>query len=385
METVRPADLREARDAVCAGPTDRAALRFVGAGTKQDWGRPPARVDRLIETSALCGVIEHDAGDMTARVRAGTSLRELEHVLSAAGQRLALDPALGPDGAATIGGAFATDDAGPSRLRYGSLRDLVIGATFVLSDGTVARAGGRVIKNVAGYDVCKLLCGSLGTLALVTELTVRLHAIPQSAATLRAPADEHRAARLTLALLSSPLEPDAIAWDGEALLVRFEGRERAARGRLERALELAGGLGLDAHRLVDDAAAWRAAREAPAAVEGEAVVRLGVLPARLPGVLEAARRATAELSTTWSSPAPGLAHVRLGRAPIEALARAVTELRAAARALDGHAVLRSGPARLRRSVDPFGPVPGSGIARRLRDALDPGTRCAPGVVGEATA
>jgi glycolate oxidase FAD binding subunit len=164
-----------------------AALRFAdangigveiaGGGTKRGWvGRVGG--DVVLETRGLAGVREHSWQDLTATVGAGTTWAEMQRVLAQHGQQVALDP-LWPE-RATVGGVVATNDSGALRLRYGSLRDLVIGMTLVLADGTVARSGGKVVKNVAGYDLHKLMIGAFGTLAVVTEVTFRLHALPRN-------------------------------------------------------------------------------------------------------------------------------------------------------------------------------------------------------------
>jgi glycolate oxidase FAD binding subunit len=155
VRTLRPRDLREARD----GLRDTGgALLFRGGGTKQAWGAPPERIDAIVSSEHLDALVDHRAGDMVAVVGAGMPLARLQAALATSNQWLALDPPSADEGA-TVGGLFAADDAGPRRQRYGSLRDLVIGVTVVLADGTVARAGGRVVKNVAGYDLMRLLCG----------------------------------------------------------------------------------------------------------------------------------------------------------------------------------------------------------------------------------
>ena len=139
-----------------------------GAGTRLAWGCPPDRCDLVIDTRGLNQVLEHAAGDLVVRVQAGVGLDQLAGVLAAAGQRLALDPPVvvtaNGRGAGTVGGMLATGVAGPLRLRYGTPRDLAIGITVVRPDGTVARSGGKVVKNVAGYDLGKLFAGSYGTL-----------------------------------------------------------------------------------------------------------------------------------------------------------------------------------------------------------------------------
>ena len=152
-------------------------VEIAGAGTKRGWAGA-VRGDIVLDTRGLAGVREHSWQDLTATVGAGTDWAEMQRVLAQHGQMVALDPLWAER--ATVGGVIATNDSGARRLKYGSLRDLVIGMTLVLADGTVARSGGKVVKNVAGYDLHKLMIGAFGTLAVVTEVTFRLHAIPRS-------------------------------------------------------------------------------------------------------------------------------------------------------------------------------------------------------------
>ncbi|MER5649442.1 FAD-binding oxidoreductase, partial [Streptosporangium sp. NPDC002524] len=151
----------------------------VGDGTKLGWGNPPERCDLLIDTCCLLlgdgTAVEHSSGDLVARVGAGLPLDVLGSTLARSRQELALDT---PLGAGTVGGTLATAVAGPRRFRYGTARDLLIGITVVLADGTVATSGGNVVKNVAGYDLGKLFTGSYGTLGVITEATFRLHPVP---------------------------------------------------------------------------------------------------------------------------------------------------------------------------------------------------------------
>jgi glycolate oxidase FAD binding subunit len=147
----------------------------VGGGTKQQWGRGAAP-HIYLSLARLDRVIEHPWQDLTCTVQAGCVWSKLQQVLAVHGQFVALDPVF-PD-RATVGGIIASNDSGALRLRFGGLRDLVIGMTLVLADGTIAKTGGKVVKNVAGYDLAKLLTGSLGTLAVITEVNFRLHSLP---------------------------------------------------------------------------------------------------------------------------------------------------------------------------------------------------------------
>ena len=183
-----------------------------GAGTGLAWGGPPSRCDLVVDLRSMDQVVEHEAGDLVARVQAGATIGQLAVALGSAGQQLALDvPA-----EATVGGVVATGTAGPRRFRYGTPRDLLIGITVVRADGVVAHAGGKVVKNVAGYDLGKLFAGSQGTLGLITEATFRLHPLPAAVAWVTAefgPAERAGAVAAVAAAAGSPLVPSAVELD----------------------------------------------------------------------------------------------------------------------------------------------------------------------------
>src|SRR6059036_724988 len=149
-----------------------------GGGTKPGWGNPPSRADVILSTARLSAIIEHAWADLTVTVEAGCSIRRLQETLAEHGQRLALDP-LWPE-RATIGGVLSANDSGALRLRFGALRDLIIGVTIALPDGTLASSGGKVVKNVAGYDLPKLVTGAFGTLGIITRAVFRLHPLPRN-------------------------------------------------------------------------------------------------------------------------------------------------------------------------------------------------------------
>lgn len=377
-----PRDLAEARDAVAGG----GALLPRGAGTKLDWGAVPERADLVVSSARLDRVVAHDPGDATATVQAGVPLRALQERLRPAGQWLAVDPPSEAAGA-TVGGVFAAGEAGPRRLRYGTMRDLVIGTTAVLADGTVSRSGGKVIKNVAGYDLGKLLCGSLGTLALVVELTVRLHPLPAASVTVRVRAGAAGAGRLALALLAAPLEPVAVDWAGPpggegTLLARFAGRADAVDAQVEAARRLAGGAGLGSERLGGEAgeAAWDG--HATALAAAGTVVRGATLPSELPAAAEAlaaAARGAGVGATLRSHAALGLHDALLSGGDAAGHARVVRDWRAALALIGGHAVVRRRLAGVEDRVDVWGAdPPGLGLMRAVKERLDPARRCAPG-------
>jgi glycolate oxidase FAD binding subunit len=165
-----PASTEQTSDVLRVAADHGMCVVVRGHGTKLHWGGTPRAVDLIVDTARLAGVVDHAAGDLVVVARAGTSLSDLQAAVGAADQELAYDDPL----ASTVGGALATAPSGPRRLLRGTLRDLLIGVTFVRADGVVAKAGGRVVKNVAGYDFGKLLTGSYGTLAVVTEAVFRL-------------------------------------------------------------------------------------------------------------------------------------------------------------------------------------------------------------------
>ena len=186
-----------------------------------------------VSDGALDRVLEHEAGDLTCTVEAEIRLSALQEALAPHGQMLALDPPGDP----TLGACLAANLSGPRHHRYGTMRDLVIGATVVLRDGTVASSGGKVVKNVAGYDLAKLLCGSEGRLGRIVRLSLRLHPVPEARATVVAQPDAANA----LAVLRSTLVPSAVDvhWP-ERLALLFEGSDRAVAAQVDTAGELIG-------------------------------------------------------------------------------------------------------------------------------------------------
>ena len=183
-----------------------------GSGSRLHWGAPPASCDLIVDTRRLDQIVEHAAGDLVVTVQAGVRLDDLADVLASADQRLALDARSSAEqGGGTVGGLIATGAAGPLRYRYGSPRDLLIGITIVRADGAVAKSGGKVVKNVAGYDLGKLFAGSYGTLGLITEATFRLHPKPETSTWITVECSSPASvAEVVQAMANSPLAPSAI-------------------------------------------------------------------------------------------------------------------------------------------------------------------------------
>ncbi len=175
-----------------------------GGGTKLGWGNAPSRADLILSTARLTEIIEHAWADLTVSVEAGCAIQRLQETLAQHGQRLALDP-LWPE-KATVGGVLSTNDSGALRLRFGALRDLIIGATIALPDGTLASSGGKVVKNVAGYDLPKLVTGALGTLGVIVRAVFRLHPLPRNTRSFSvSAADAEETQRFVLAVQDSKL------------------------------------------------------------------------------------------------------------------------------------------------------------------------------------
>jgi glycolate oxidase FAD binding subunit len=271
---------------------DEEALLFRGSGSKLDWGAPLSSVDLVAHSSGLNRILAHDAADMTVAVEAGVTVADLQDLLASTGQWLGVDPASGGRGA-TVGGLVATADSGPRRLKYGALRDLVIGMTVVLADGTVAHSGGRVIKNVAGYDLARLFTGSLGALGMIAEVIFRLHPRPNTSRTVRLLRGAEDAFPLSMEVCGGAIEPTAVEWDNGALLVRIEGQPGPVDSQVAAVLRRVGGAGAEVLDGAGEAEAWEGVRRHLDGEPGQTVVRAGTLPSRLPDVLNALRESAA--------------------------------------------------------------------------------------------
>lgn len=369
---------------VVAHPADTAAVSalLVGAarhglrvavsgnGTKRDWGGPPLGCDLLVRTGALDGV-EHSEGDLVVRTGAGVPVDGLRAWLGRAGQRLSADPVVP---GATVGGTVATGTNGPLRMLHGPLRDLIIGMTVVLADGSVSRSGGTVVKNVAGFDLGKLHTGGWGTLGVVTSVTFRLHPVPAALRVVQADApDPVGAAERTGAVLASQTVPSAIEWDWPRtggpvrLSVLVEGAAAGVDARARRIAELLGA-GSVGDTLPGD---WGTLPGGPddTLVSIAAPIR-GLAPAltALAAVGGCSFRGSAGSGTGYAALPAGAPELAA-----DALARA-------RRALPDGSVtlLRPAPGLRGADLDRWGPVPGLALMRAVKDRFDPDHRLAPG-------
>jgi glycolate oxidase FAD binding subunit len=383
--TLAPSTFDDAAAALAAATREGRTVRIVGAGTKLGWGSSDVAADVELHTAALDQVVAHDAGDLTATLQAGVPLELAQRTFAAAGQMLALDPPLGGVGVAesdppdiaptgpTIGGVIATADSGPLRHRYGAPRDLVVGATVALSDGTIAQAGGKVIKNVAGYDLAKLFSGAFGTLGLILSVNVRLHPLHETSVTaLGAASDAAVLSAAAVALSRAPLEFEAldVAWKAGrgGLLARCAGRE--ATRRAQRAGRLMRDAGLTEVDVTDqDGQLWERQRAGQRSPE-QALVRVAAMPTDLGAVIGAADACGGTL----------VGRAALGASFVEVAPDAVGRLRGALPRA-ARAVLLDAPAPLRTGGESWGAQPGPELElmRRVKARFDPTHTCNPGL------
>jgi glycolate oxidase FAD binding subunit len=276
-----PADAKELAATLHAASCDAQATVLRGGGTKLGWGRVPSAVDLIVSTARLNTLLVHRHGDMTATAHAGVTLAQFNRELARHGQWLPIESAFD---AATIGGIVATNDSGPVRHRYGTPRDLLIGVTLALTDGRIVKAGGHVVKNVAGYDLGKLVSGSFGTLAAIVDATFKLLPIPQASATLEASYEDGDAlARDVMQVSTSQLEPMAfdVILDGGQYRLRllFASSPEAVTAQVESAQRL---LSKPSTVVTGDPEmdVWTDQVRSPWAGTG-AVIRFGWLPSKL--------------------------------------------------------------------------------------------------------
>ena len=399
---------------------DGEGLKVVmrGGATQLDLGAPPTGADILLDMTRLDQVIEHAPHDQTVTVQAGLTLAALQARLAQANQWLAQDPMVGAE--ATIGGLIATNATGARRLRYGGVRDQIIGVRVALADGTLAKGGGKVVKNVAGYDLPKLFTGSLGTLGVIVGASFRLYPLPAASRTvvfaapdvaeLCAVALRVNASTLTptiLDILSSavvgmdgaPIEAASADTPMYTLAARFDSGVAASVADQSAALLALAGELAGAARTLDDAeetAFWAAAQRAVAPeiatgmvtptdavsspVSSSLLIKVSLLPADIAGWL-AALDETARMSglaTRWRAHAGhGLVYARVTGADA-VLPDVVDALRQRANERRGSLVTQSAPPALARQLDVWGPAAGLSMMRRLKERFDPHATLNPG-------
>ena len=355
-----------------------------GGGTKLDWGRLMPGADLLVSTSRLSSAVEHRHGDLTATIEAGATLAHVNQILSAHRQWLPLDPPW--SARATIGGIVATNDSGPSRYRHGAPRDVVIGVTVVRADGELAKAGGIVVKNVAGYDVSRLVTGAFGSLGVVVDATFKLSPVaPASRTVLMELGSIEAMAPVVSAVVSSGLTPSAIElqWPPARLLVRFESVESAVEPQVDEVCRL-GAAGDSSCRSTvyrddEESTLWEA--HARRWDEPGTLVKISTLLDAVVPTLTWLREACAGRNVEMSAQGRaglGVVDVRMD-GEIEPQAQLIRELRDRFEIGSGSAVVRRAAPELRRSVDPWGPIgDGLPVMQAIKQRFDPDGRLNPG-------
>jgi len=376
LTVLSPANADEVAAILRAADAESLAVEPTGGRTKLTWGsRVTPRLQ--LSTSRLTGIREHVWQDMTATVAAGTPWSVMQRELARHNQRVALDPVF-PD-RATVGGVIATNDSGVLRRRYGSLRDLVIGMTIVLADGTIARSGGKVVKNVAGYDLPKLLTGSFGTLGVITEVTFRLHPLAASTLNLTArSASITQLADLMHRITAAPLSLEAMQLRNEdadfALDIQLASEADSLRKQEQQLRTLA----QDCTLTSSDADIW-STRERLFAEPDATVLKVSTLPSKLSAIVGATALLNSQPNTRARCIAEptGILTVAFS-ATSENLATLTDDLRSRLRAHGGSAVLlRRGL--LPHSVNSWGDPPAAiELMRAIKHEFDPARILNPG-------
>ena len=371
-DVVTPRDLGELTRIVSALHAERKAFAFVGGGTELELGNPPRALDTVVRTTSLTRVVDYTPEDQTITVEAGLTFAELDRILAEHGQMLPLDVV--DRARSTIGGVVATNAHGKRRQRYGTAKDLIVGVTIVRPDGVIARGGGKVVKNVAGFDLPKLMVGSLGTLGAIATVTLRLYPLPQTTRTLVLTAPSPDAlAGVPRALIGARLEPEAVASygppDEKTLVVTFAGTRSgvdaqcaAVRGSIARER------GVDvSEATLDQAAAFDAAERE---VRARPVWRVRTTaPPEPPASAPAQRCRPAGGAVAY--PLLGIVHDGFDDPDL-----VVAELRRAidaATAGRGAVVVQAMPASARAHVDAWPPPDPAALAlmRAIKDSFDP--------------
>lgn len=382
-----PKTVEEAAEILREAASHGKRLAFVGGGTDLGIGGSPQGLDTVLRTGGLSRIIEHAPSDQIVVVEAGVTLATLQSALARHGQRLALDPPL-PE-RATVGGIVAANAFGPRRARYGSVRDLIIGVSLVRADGTLAHGGGKVVKNVAGFDLPKLMVGSLGTLGLIASATFRLHPLPEVSETLLLPERQAKQVRAVAARIKeAQLEPASVvailrAGGGFDVAVRFEGFRAGVAEQRERLAALLREEPGAVCEVLDRTAAesfW--ARHDALRASSPLRAKLAALPSAIDAL---AADVLPQLLSTFESPSfiwyatLGLGFVCGVPGPADTVAAAVERARALLLRGGGSLTFLAAPSSIRQRLDVWGPPPPAlSLMRSVKERLDPQRRLAPG-------
>lgn len=372
--TLEPATEQQLADVLRIANEANLAVIPRGDGTKLGWGNPPSRADVILSTARLNKILEHAWADLTVTLEAGCTIQNLQQTLAQHGQRLAIDP-LWPE-RATVGGILSTNDSGGLRLRFGSLRDLIIGVTIALPDGALAASGGKVVKNVAGYDLPKLVTGALGTLGVITRAVFRLHPLPHHTRSFSiSVAKPDEAQKLALAVQDSKLAHVALqsSFSADAppsIDILFEGTAAGVDAQASQLRSVCPFAQIAEATL----AVWNARQDlwSFSGSEETAIAKVSTLPADLAHTIELFRCAADSAQVRWKSlvHGTGLGWLRLEGSPYK-MHRALTALRANLEKIGGSLLLLHRPATL-PAFDAWG-TPGDSLPlmKSVKHQLDP--------------
>lgn len=382
-EVKSPGDLKELGDVLLEASKERQTLVAIGGSTKASWGGQVLAPHLKIDTKMLNGV-EHSKEDQTVIVGTGKNFHELQQELSKSGQRISLDPS-DIENRATVGGIVATADCGPLRFRFGSPRELILGARVAFADGTLAHSGGKVIKNVAGYDLAKLMVGSFGTLGVIGEVVFRLHPLPERRITLSVGVDPDQATQLTIQILASVIEPNALEYGAGNLVALIEGTESGASAQAEKLVSLIGsevpGARVQVIENLSDATIWQEFSSARAS-EGRLHARMVTRVNRLGEVHHAAGQGSTRAEMHVISHAGSGVHdlIISGDGELDDYKETLDKFRIVLGDMTYPMTIRNAVAPLDQLVDLLGsPVPVAvKVMQRVKASLDPENLMAPG-------
>src|SRR5690348_14525473 len=378
---LEPATESQLADALRLANESKLAVIPRGGGTKLGWGSPPARADIILSTMRLNHVLEHAWADLTVTVEAGCTIQRLQETLAEHGQRLALDP-MWPE-KATVGGILSSNDSGGLCLRFGALRDLIIGVTIALADGTLASSGGKVVKNVAGYDLPKLVTGALGTLGVITRAVFRLHPLPHNTRSFSvAAASAEEAKGFVVAVQDSKLAHTSLQChfsDDTSPVsdILFEGTEAGLAVQETQLRDLA------EHAAVSEASrsTWTAREELWDFSDRPctAIAKISILPASMARTMKLVENIAKRQQVRWRALvyATGLGWLRLEGKP-EALRGALHELRSELEAQHGSLVALHRPEKM-PAFDAWGSAGDAlPLMKAVKQQMDPKSTLNPG-------
>jgi glycolate oxidase FAD binding subunit len=350
-----------------------------GSGSKLDWGNPPSRAELILSTARLNQILEHAWADQTVTVEVGCALQSLQNALAKHGQRLACD-SLWPENA-TVGGLLSTNDSGALRLRFGALRDLIIGVTLALPDGTLASSGGKVVKNVAGYDLPKLTTGAFGTLGVITRAVFRLHPLPRAARTLSFAARDFLTMQAhILGIQDSKLAHTALqirrsAGSQPQADILLEATDAGLDAQESHLRELLGSTTIESSTEL----VWGARQELWSPADDALVAKISILPAQLEETAACLQSACSSPPLDWKmvAQATGIATLRI-QGEAARLSTAIQQLRAEVQAREGSLVVLRRPSEL-FSLDAWGDAGDAlPLMHALKHQLDPKNTLNPG-------